>query len=115
MTEPTPEAYEAAARAYCRIRFDYRPERYASDEARQRRMATDATHTTQDSSLRAMVDAVWPLAEAQVRAKVAAEIRAEHERIRPRDMRQFDGLVGMASSGAYENAARIAEGKGDET
>lgn len=51
--------------------------------------------------------------ESEIRAKVAAEIRAESERIRPAEFAQFDGLVGMTSRGAYANAAKIAEGSTD--
>ena len=81
MTEPTPEAYEAAFRA-----------------------VDDGDYNTAQIA----VDAVWKIAEATVRAKVAAEIRAACECATSDDQ-------AIVRSCEYERAARIAEGKGDET
>lgn len=97
MTEPTSEAYEAAARAYCLIRFDYLRPAYISDEAHLDHIAVDVSSTTDQPWLRAAVDAVWDLAEATVRAKVAAEIRSACLCTDP------DGC-------AYQVSAEIAEG-----
>lgn len=95
MPEPTEAAYEAARAKYdavviSRGAFGYRAGHY--------------------DAIRAAVDAVWPLAEAEGRRQAAADIRAELDRLRPADLRPFDGLVGMATGAAYNNAARIAEG-----
>lgn len=70
-------------------------------------------------SVQAAVDAVWPIAEATVRAKVAAEIRAWAAQIAVR----AEVLAGAPTGAAdehpvtmgFEMAARIAEGNGDET
>lgn len=112
MTDPTPEAYAAAARAYCLIRFDYLRPAYISDEAHLGHIAVDVSSTTDEPWLRAAVDAVWDLAEATVRAKVAAEIRAESSR-----QRAIWGEHSTATTAdvAYDLAARIAVGNGDET
>lgn len=56
----------------------------------------------------AAVDAAQPIIEAQVRAKVAAEIRALCECAASTDL-------DISRSCEYDRAARIAEGKGDET
>lgn len=84
MTEPTPEAYEAALDAA----FPGLPG-ISLDEARRRTNAA--------------VAAVWPIAEATVRAKVAAEIRAY----------AAGCLCTDPDTCPYADAARIAEGNGD--
>lgn len=110
MTEPTPEAYEAAARAVAR------------DARKHGQLCPCARAPLADIGLcdcwvlinarhdvRSAVGSVWSMArvaaEAQVRAKAAPEIRAL-------------GL-GWCTDGAgrhlIENCVRIAEGKGDET
>lgn len=102
MTEPTPEAYEAAGRAVA-----------AETLARKHgQLCPCARSPIANIGLcdcwilpgarrdaRFAIDAVWPLVEAQVRAKVAAEIRAA-------------GRVthDLTSAVTYEWAARIAEG-----
>lgn len=130
MTEPTPEAMEAAARALpdamacapwppssedellATIEAGHLPEDYD---------LADANHRAHLAIVREVVTAVWPIAEATVRAKVAAEIRAgiatsvartEISMIGP------DGVAGgqwLSESGIQRLLARIAEGNGDET
>ena len=92
MTDPTPEAYEAAARALS-----------GAATSRGYRLRDE-----REPLAHAAVDAVWDLAEATVRAKVAAEIRTLCECATSDDQ-------AIVRSCEYELAARIAEGKGDET
>ncbi len=102
MTEPTPEAYEAAHRA-----IKATPHAGGAPNGLLHRFG------------QAAVDAVWPIAEATVRAKVAAEIRATLRqlvdpvqlliRVREGDADEHPLMMGL------HFAARIAEGNGDET
>jgi hypothetical protein len=59
-----------------------------------------------DPVFRAAVDAAF----AAGRRAAAEAIRAEKDRIHRPDFAALDGLVGMASRDAYDNAAKIAEG-----
>lgn len=118
MSDPTPEAYEAAGRAYCLTRFDYHRAAYVSDQARLDHIAVDASSTTEEPWLRVVVDAVWKIAEATVRAKVAAEIRSRPPISFPVVMRcvpYWNSLSGPYGNGYLEWCARIAEGNGDKT
>jgi hypothetical protein len=115
MTEPTPEAYEAAARAYCLIRFDYLRAAYISDEAHLDHIAVDVSSTTDEPWLKAVVDAVWDLAEATVRAKVAAEIRQVVAIADEVDVTDWQRGYRACAQNVEVRFARIAEGKGDET
>lgn len=99
MGEPTSEAYEAAAKAQIEAVGQYHPPFTPEELAAQVLMRADRR------DVRAAVDAVWPLAEAQVRAKVAAEIRAE----------SLCWCMDSIGRHLVENCARIAEGKGVET
>ncbi len=82
MAEPTPEAYEAAMRALS-----------GAATSRGYRLRDE-----REPLAHAAVDAVWDLAEATVRAKVAAEIRA-----------YAAGCMCIDPSCPYAEAARIAE------
>ncbi len=59
-------------------------------------------------SVQAAVDTIWPIAEATVRAKVAAEIRTLCKCATSDDQ-------DIVRSCEYDRAARIAEGNRDET
>jgi len=106
VSEPTPEAYEAAARAdhdvnsLCFGPLEHCPHR--------------AEHVNGAS---AAVDAALPIIEAQVRAKVAAEIRQHaQDEIRLQSSWLWHRLgESLLEEVAERFAARIAEGKGDET
>ncbi len=107
MTEPTPEAYETAARALSK-----------------RIYGEPTTSTPCDADALAAVDAVWPIAEATVRAKVAAEtLLATADKLQQMTMDPFDLLTestGVANAirvalWLRDEAARIAEGNRDET
>lgn len=88
MTEPTPEAYAAARNAAQAVYFSHVGQ-----------TVTQAGRLV-DPYARAAVDAVWPIAEATVRAKVAAEIRA-----------YAAGCMCIDPDNCpYDAAARIAEG-----
>lgn len=88
MTDPTPEAYAAARNAAQNVYFSHVGQ-----------TVTQAGHLV-DPYATAAVDAVWPHAEATVRAKVAAEIRAE----------SLNWCMGGTGRHLVENCARIAEG-----
>lgn len=103
MTSPTPEAYEAAARAYCVTKFPYPPTSYISDEARLGHIEYDTRGTLDDLWLRPVVDAVWRIAEREVRAKVAAEIR----------QKSLTWCMDGTGRHLVENCAKIAEGSID--
>lgn len=109
-TDPTPEAYEAAARAVAA----------ESPARRHGQLCPCARSPLANIGLcdcwilpnarhdaRFAVDAVWPIAEATVRAQVAAEIRAACECATSDDQ-------AIVRSCEYDRAARIAEGSTDE-
>ena len=90
MADPTPEVYAAAADAY------------------RGELQMGEWHAAEPGSLRAAVDAVWRIAEREIRAKVAAELRAALTSS-ARPPWAVIGNVYRAASVA-EWAARIAEG-----
>jgi hypothetical protein len=112
---PPAEAYEAAARAYCTLSFSYPAAAYILGQSgADEHLARDLRDAAEEDWLRAVVDAVWPLAVAATRRQVADEIRAQ-ARAAAEEAGQFapgdqerDRVVGARN--AYLNAARIAEG-----
>lgn len=68
-TEPTPEAYEAAALAFCRATYP----RLAVEEY--------ARYAADRRDLRSAVDAVWPIARAAVLADLSTRLREKSPEI----------------------------------
>lgn len=94
----SPEAYEAAALAYdeaVNAALGNPPGSVLGEHGRRL--------WTEHPAFRAAVDAVWPIAETTVRAKVAAEIRAV-------DVQRIADLEGDSARVGLTVAARIAEG-----
>jgi hypothetical protein len=103
---PPAEAYGAAARAYCTLSFSYPAAAYILGQSgADEHLARDLRDAAEEDWLRAVVDAVWPLAVAATRRQVADEIRAYAD-----DFSRHGGSYSIA----IERAARIAEGTEEE-
>lgn len=110
MSEPTPQAYEAAALA----KLKATPDSWRVNEAEMPILAKELG--ARGHQLRSVVDAVWPIAVAATRAQVAAEIRADVHSQRA-NYERHPVLSDMAMHlwvTALDRAARIAEGTPNE-